>query len=125
MILEAICNTSEALYKSKFLNKIAEYCYLLLIKKRYSQNTIEYNSILEEIHQRGNLYDLRNPLDRIKAKEDKTLNDLFVKSNNLLQKEKRMFIPFNTVIKWNVKINNLCANANMFATKKLGLYYIL
>lgn len=123
--LEAICNASESLYKGRFLNKIAEYYYLRVIKNRYSKNVIEYNNILEQIRERGNLYNLRNPLDRIKAREDQILNNLFVKRNNLLQKEKRMFIPFNTVIKWNVKLKNFCANVNMSARKNIGFYYSL
>jgi hypothetical protein len=125
VVLEAICNASESLYKSRFLNKLAEYYYLRVIKNRYSKNVIEYNNILEQIRERGNLYNLRNPLDRIKAREDQILNDLFVKRKNFLKKEKKMFQPFNTIIKWNAKLKNFCANVNMSARKNIGFYYSL
>jgi hypothetical protein len=125
MVLKKMYDVSETLYKSNFLNKIAEYYYLRIIKERLAKNITEYNSILEQIRKRGNLYNLRNPLDQIKAKEDKILKELFVKKNNLLQKEKMMLIPFNMLIRWEVKKNNLCAIVNMFARKNLGFYYSL
>ena len=125
MVLKKMYDVSETLYKSNFLNKIAEYYYLRIIKERLAKNITEYNSILEQIRKRGNLYNLRNPLDQIKAKEDKILKELFVKKNNLLQKEKMMLIPFNMLIRWKVKKNNLCAIVNMFARKNLGFYYSL
>ncbi|MGI5998866.1 MAG: hypothetical protein ACOX89_09420, partial [Lutispora sp.] len=112
MVLKKMYDVSETLYKSNFLNKIAEYYYLRIIKERLAKNITEYNSILEQIRKRGNLYNLRNPLDQIKAKEDKILKELFVKKNNLLQKEKMMLIPFNMLIRWEVKKNNLCAIVN-------------